>query len=259
MLDAYTTDWLITAFLMFMRVGGIVATAPFFSMNGIPVQVKVFFSLILTVMLMPIIPDQLVQIDGFRALDYLVAAATELLMGAAIGFAGQVIMSSVQFAAELMSVNIGLAFASLLDPVSQFQQSLIGQLFLMIGVLIFLDVEGDKYYIYVMITSFEWVPLQTGQVFMAAPVFLSMAGWLFVTGLQIAMPFILFLFILDMSFAIFARIMPKANIFFIALPLKVGVGFILLLLVLPYAPQALGLIFDQLWLFLEELLLQFAG
>lgn len=259
MLDAYTTEWIMTAFLMFMRVGGIVATAPFFSMNGIPVQVKVFFSLILTVMLMPILPNQLISIEGFRTLDYLISAATELLTGVAIGFAGQLILSSVQFAAELMSVNIGLAFASLLDPVSQSQQSLIGQLFFMLGVLVFINVEGDRYYIYVIITSFEWVPLQTGQVFMAAPVFLSMAAWLFVTGLQIAMPFILFLFILDLSFAIFARIMPQANIFFIALPLKVGVGFVLLLLVLPYAPQALGLVFERLWMFLEELLLQFAG
>lgn len=243
---------------MFIRIGGIVATAPFFSLDAIPVQVKVFFSLILTVMLMPILPDQLVSLEGFRTIEFLITTSIELFTGIAIGFAGQIVLSAIQFAAELISVNVGLAFASLLDPVSQYQQSLIGQLFFLVGVLVFLSVDGEKYYIYVIATSFEWIPLQSSEVAMAAPVFLSIATWLFLSGLQIAMPFVLFLFILDLSFAIFARIMPQANIFFIALPLKVGVGFLLLLLVLPFAVQALELIFERLWIFLDELLLLLA-
>jgi flagellar biosynthetic protein FliR len=258
MIEGYA-EWFYTAFLMFIRIGGVIALAPYFSMASFPVRVKVFLSMALTFMMATVIPQQLIPIDNLTPVEILVAAFTEFLTGLAIGFAGQITISAVMFAAELMSVNIGLAFASILDPVNQTQQSVLAQLFTMLAVIVFLGLDGDHRYIQVMALSFERIPLQGGAVTAVSDVFLSMALALFVSGLQLAMPFLLFLFILDMAFAIFARIMPQANIFFIALPLKVGVGFLLILAVLPYAPQALGGLFNGLWRFLEELVLTLAS
>ena len=232
-----------------------IGTAPFFSNGSIPVRVKVFFSLVLAVMLFPVIPVQDVMIP-FDAgmLEIVVAVLKELLVGIALGLTGQILFAALQIAGELMSLNIGIAFASLIDPVNQTQQSVLGQLFVLTGTFIFISTGGDGYYISALARSFEAVPVGTITAQAGAPVFIEMAKRLFISGIQIASPFIIVLFLMDLSFAIFARIMPQANVFFIALPLKVGVGFLLLLWILPFAPTAFDMIFTQIWDFLNRIM-----
>jgi len=160
---------------------------------------------------------------------------------------------------ELISVNIGLAFASVVDPISQGQNSIVSQLFGLLGVLIFIGIDGHAYYIEALAQSFDIVPVGQAAAQQAAPVFINIATYLFVVGVQMAAPFIVVLFLLDLSFAIFARIMPQANIFFIALPLKVGIGFLLLLLILPYTPLAFESFFARIWDFLGNMLQALGG
>jgi flagellar biosynthetic protein FliR len=96
------------------------------------------------------------------------------------------------------------------------------------------------------------VPLEQAQIQLAGPFMIEIATYLFVIGVQITAPFIIVLFLVDLSLAIFARIMPQANIMFIALPIKLGVGFILLYLVAPYLPVAFEMMFTRMFDFIEE-------
>lgn len=254
-MELLKTEYILTAFLIFVRVGAMIGTAPFFSNGSIPVRVKVFLSMVLAVMLFPVIPVQNVMIP-FDAgmLEIVVAVLKELLVGVALGLTGQIMFAALQIAGELMSLNIGIAFASLIDPVNQSQQSVLGQLFVLTGTFIFISTGGDGYYIGALAKSFEAVPVGTITAQAGAPVFMEMATRLFISGIQIASPFIIVLFLMDLSFAIFARIMPQANVFFIALPLKVGMGFLLLLWILPFAPTAFDMIFNQIWEFLNRIM-----
>src|SRR6056297_2474472 len=138
-MELLNVEIILTSFLIFVRVGALMATAPFFSNGSIPVQVKVFLSLVLAVMLFPVIPvqDMGIPVDA-NMLQIVVAVIKELLVGVALGLTGQILFASLQIAGELMSLNIGIAFASLIDPVNQTQQSLIGQLFVLLGTFIFI-------------------------------------------------------------------------------------------------------------------------
>lgn len=254
-MSIYSIGFILTAFLIFVRITALIGTAPFFSNGSIPMQIKAFFAIVLTVMLAPTVPLQgaLVPSDA-TTLEVVILILREVAVGVAMGLTGQLIFAGLQMGGELMSVNIGLSFASVVDPVNQSRGSIISQLFGLLAVLIFIGIGGDHYYIQALAKSFEVVPIGRADVAMAAPVFIKMATYLFVVGVQMAAPFIVVLFLLDLSFAIFARIMPQANIFFIALPLKLGIGVILLLLILPYAPSAFGHFFQKMWDFLWQLL-----
>ncbi|PWN05189.1 flagellar biosynthetic protein FliR [Rhodohalobacter mucosus] len=260
MTELFTVEYILTAFLIFVRVGALMATAPFFSNGSIPVQVKVFFSLILSVMLFPLIPVEGMAIPTDAGmLDVLVAIIKELLVGVVMGLTGQILFAALQIGGELMSLNIGLTFASVVDPVNSTHQSIIGQLFVLLGTFVFISSGGDAYYIFALAHSYEVVPVGTVQAAAAAPLFIEMATRLFLLGVQISAPFMVVLFLMDLSFAIFGRIMPRANIFFIALPLKAGVGFLLLLIVLPFAPTAFERIFADIWMYLDRILLLMGG
>jgi len=177
-----------------------------------------------------------------------------VLTGAALGLVGQLIFAGLELAGRLISIKIALGFANIVDTMTQQQSAVISNLFTMIAVLVFLSVDGDKIYLNGLVESYNVIPLAEGQVQLAGPLMLEIATYLFIIGVQITSPFIIVLFLLDLSLAIFARIMPQANIMFIALPIKLGVGIILLILVVPYLPVAFEMMFQHLFDYLRQII-----
>ncbi len=250
-MELFDAENILAGFLIFTRVAGMIMTAPFFSSAAFPARIKLFFALITSVMLFPVIPAQNTELSVESGMVSLaVVILIEVLTGVVLGLVGQLIFAGLEIAGRLISLKIALAFADVVDTMTQDQSTLVSNLFSMLAVLVFLAIDGDKIYIDALVKSYQVVPISEGTVSVAGPAMLDMATWLFVIGVQIASPFLIVLFLLDLSLAIFARIMPQANIMFIALPLKIGTGVILLLLITPYFPAAFELIFQRLFDFL---------
>lgn len=257
-MNIFSPEFILASFLIFVRVASVIGSAPFFGSQMFPVQVKLFLALITTVMLYPIIPIQDAVISpNITGLELVIAIIKEMLVGITMGLIGQIIFGGVQLGGQFVSIQIGLAFANIVDPLTQTQNALVSQLLVLFGTVLFLAIGGEKIYLQAMVHSFSVVPIGTGQFAEATPVFIDMAGQLFIIGVQIASPFIIVLFLMDLSFAIFARIMPQANIFFIALPLKVLIGLTMLLVVMPNIPVAFDhffqILFDYLSVVIEAI------
>ncbi len=254
-MELLSVDYILAAFLIFVRVSSMIMTAPYFSSASFPAQIKLFFALITSVLLYPVIPAENVNVPtdaGFLFLS--ITIIMEVLVGVAMGLIGQLIFAGLEMAGRLISLKIVLGFASIVDTMTQEQSTFISNLFSMLAVLVFLSIDGDKIYISALAKSFEVIPLSQGAVHLAGPYMLEVAVYLFMIGVQIASPFLVVLFLLDLSLAIFARIMPQANIMFIALPIKLGIGFILLILVSPYFPTAFTMMLQQLFDFILNLI-----
>ena len=173
-------------------------------------------------------------------LEISIIVIREILIGVALGFTGQIIFSGLDLAGSLISYQTSLSFANMVDASTQQQNSVLSNnLLTTLGVLIFLGIGGEKILLNGLIKSFEIVPLGTGNVYYIGPYLLEIATFLFLIGLQITIPFILVILLIDVSLAIFARIMPQVNLLFISLPIKFGVGLILLILLIPYLPTIL--------------------
>lgn len=252
-MEIFSIDYILATFLIFVRVSSLLLTAPYFSSAAFPAQVKIFFAVITSILLYPVIPAQSIAIDTQSgAVFMLTAILVEVLVGAALGMVGQIVFAGLELAGRLISLKIALGFASLVDSMTQQQSTIVSNLFNMLAVLVFLSIGGEKIYLSGLVQSFEVVPLQQAQIHLAGPFMLEIATYLFVIGVQITAPFMIVLFLVDLSLAIFARIMPQANIMFIALPIKLGVGFILLYLVAPYLPVAFEMMFTRMFEFIEE-------
>lgn len=252
-MEILSIDYILASFLIFVRVSSLFLTAPYFSSAAFPAQVKIFFALLVSILLYPVIPAQNVGIDPQSgAIFIMTAILAEVLVGAGLGMVGQIVFAGLELAGRLVSLKVALGFASMVDSMTQQQSTVVSNLFNMLAVLIFLSIGGDKMYLQGLVQSFKVVPLQGAQIELAGPFMLEIATYLFVIGVQITAPFIIVLFLVDLSLAIFARIMPQANIMFIALPIKLGVGFILLYLVAPYLPVAFEMMFTRMFEFLEQ-------
>ena len=251
----FSTDFIIAAFLIFVRVSSMIMTAPFFSSAAFPVRIKLFFALVTSILLYPVIPAQSVMIPvDSEALFLATTMFLEILVGVALGLVGQLIFAGLELAGRLISLKIALGFANVVDTMTEQQSTFISNLFTMLAVLVFLSIDGEKVYLNALAQSFEVIPVNQAQIQLAGPYMLEIATYLFIIGVQITSPFLIVLFLLDLSLAIFARIMPQANIMFIALPLKIGVGVILLILVVPYMPVAFDMMFQRMFDFINEVM-----
>lgn len=249
-------QFILTTFLIMVRVTSVIMAAPFFSSRQFPNRVKVFFSLAVTLLLYPVISLQgaVIPLDATN-LEVVILVIREMLIGVAMGLAGQIVFGGIQFGGQFISIQTGLGFANIIDPNTQTQNPIFSQIMLLLSLVVFLSIGGDAVYLKALKKSFEIVPLGTADFSSVGPELIKMVKQLFVIGIQLSAPFIVVLFLMDLSFAIFARIMPSANIFFISLPLKVLAGIYMLLWVTP----KLGIAFDQffqiIFILLEKILL----
>lgn len=253
--ELLTIDLILSGFLIFVRVSGVVMTAPFFNNSSFPMQVRLYFAMVVSILLFYIIPGESAFIsasDGVIAI--FVAIIAEALVGMAMGIVGQLVFAGFEMAGTLISYNTGLSFAVMMDSSTNKQNSIVANIMGMIAIIIFLSIDGDKIYLTAIAKSYQIVPAVDHNVHLAGTYMLEVATYLFVLGVQLTAPFMMAIFLLDVSLAIFGRIMPQANLMFIALPVKMGVGVSVFILILPYLPTAFDVIFQNLFFFLEDVL-----
>lgn len=254
-MNLLSPEVLTTAFLIFVRVTTIILTAPFFGSEIFFNRIKLFFAFAVTIALFPTVPLEgaTIPLDA-KMLEITIAIFQEIVVGLALGLVGQIIFGGVQFGGQFISIQVGLGFANVVDPRTQTQNPIFSQLFTLFGVLLFIQMGGDEVFLRALVKSFEIVPLGQVNAAAVAPKFIDMAGELFIIGVQLASPFIVVIFLLDLTFAIFARIMPQANIFFIALPLKVGGGLIILWMIIPKLVIAFDVFFARMYEYLAQIM-----
>jgi flagellar biosynthetic protein FliR len=232
---------LVSYVLVMCRVGGLFLLAPIFSGRMIPAQAKLVVAGAVSFALAPLVAHPAAIPTG---LDIVPVAMKEVLVGLAIALALGAVAAGVQAAASLLDMMIGFSFAALVDPLTQTQSAVIGQLYSLYSVLVFLLIGGDRLMIEGLSASYRLVPLET------VPSFAQMAGLaahdatlLFVIAFEVAAPAVVALALVDISLGLIARAVPQMNVFMVGLPAKILVGLGAIAASLPFVTTHLQ---DQL-------------
>lgn len=227
--------------LVFVRVGGMLMAAPFFKQQAIPVPLRILIGVLLAYCLVGFagpMPDWALHPIGF-----VVAVAIEALTGAVIGFAAHFVFWAVQVMADVLGFQMGLSMAAAMDPMTGHMDNPVGRLINLLFLLVFLLLDGHHHLIRGMALSFQAVPLAGAHLEAAGPLMLQWMGMLFETALRLAAPFMVALFLVDVVLAIYARSTPQGDIFGLNFVLKLGVGLLVLLLLVPQLmPEFPGLV-----------------
>lgn len=229
-------------FLVFVRVGGMMTAAPFFGHKSIPTKVRLMLALVLSWVMVGFVSLPSAQLIA-RPLGLVVAIGAELLTGLAIGFAAKFLFWGVQYAADVLGFQMGLAMAQVFDPTTQSNTNPLGRLIMSVFLIIFILLDGHHVLVETLVYSFAAIPLAGGNVTELGPQLLSMAGSLFTTGLRLASPFMVTFFLVESAMGIFARVVPQADIFSLGMPIKLLIGLSLAVLfvqnLVPLAPELL--------------------
>ncbi len=233
--------------LVLLRISGLLFLMPFLGARTIPRQVQVSFALILSIILFPVLPQKIFQIPDTLG-GYFVGAFMEFSLGVLLGAALFVYFTAFQMAGYLIGTSIGFALANVIDPLTQQQSSIFGQLFFLFATLIFLMVDGHHIMIRSLAQTFDLIPLG-GMVFGKPIVDMFSAhffGTIFIVGLRISAPVVVALLLASIAMGFMARTVPEMNIFIIGFALRIFVGFFLVIYLVPHLARIMGTLTQQM-------------
>ncbi|MDE2483189.1 MAG: flagellar biosynthetic protein FliR [bacterium] len=230
-----------TFVLVFLRVSTMLFVFPVFSAPQIPSLVRLGFGLLISFLLYRSVPLVHLSPDLY---GLVLAGASQVVLGIIVGFVAALVFTGIQFAGELIDLQIGFAVANVINPSTQQNITIIGEFQLAIATLIFLATDSHHLLIQGIAGSFGLVPLPfinldpsvAGNVVL----FFTQA---FLIVFKIAAPVVFALFLTNVALAFMARVAPQMNVFVVGLPIQVGVG----LVVMAFSIQLLGSVGPQLF------------
>jgi flagellar biosynthetic protein FliR len=211
-----------------LRIGGFVLAAPIASETTIPTLVKIVLSLSLAFVMAPMapVPAALSIFSGAGVL----AAVQEVLIGVAIGMVVQLAFEALTFAGQSISLTMGLGFATLVDPQRGAQTTVLGQMFMIFGVLTYLAINGHLVLLGALAESFQTLPIGVSHI--DKSFLLSVVLWgarVFESGLLIALPAVIALVIVNLALGVVTRAAPQLNLFGIGFTITLICGFFVLI------------------------------
>ncbi len=225
-------SWLGFYFWPFMRVTGMLVVAPMFSARTIPVRIRVMATLLITMVMAPVLPP-MPLLDPFTLAGVL-QIANQFMIGLAMGFVLSMIFAAYAVAAQAMGMSMGLGFAMAVDPNNGIQVPVLAQFLVLFATLIFMALNGHLLIIDTLRESFVVMPV--GEHGLSRDALWSVVAWskmIFIWGVKIALPIVITLLLINVSFGVVTRAAPQLNIFAVGFPVSIMVGFWLLTVSLP--------------------------
>ncbi len=232
-------------FLIFLRVTAIMMSIPVFDSKTIPVVFKAGLAFSISIMLFPLIKIDEIP-DFSNIITFGIGIVGEIMFGLIIGMFVRMIFAGIQLAGQLAGYQMGLAIANVLDPATSEQFPIISQIYNLIAMLIFITINAHHWFLRAIKESFTLVP-PLGFHFSSslADQLVSLSGNIFVIAVKVGAPIIVVLLLTSVAFGLIARTVPQMNVFIVAMPLKIAVGLLFLILSIPYLVIFLRQIFHD--------------
>lgn len=209
--------------LVGMRVFGLFLAAPVFSHKKIPVIAKITLACAFAMMAMPMVDMGITLPDSVWML--VMWFAKELIVGALMGIAIRMVFFVLDFAAHVITVEIGLQPGPEFDPsTSSAQGNPLGTIIYFLGLMILLS--GSEYdMLLAFMRSFEIAPIGYMEVNpFAAEYLIERTVDIFVVGILIGAPFIAVNFLVNLLFAVLGKVVPKLNVFILSFSVRIFLG-----------------------------------
>ncbi|MCI3919010.1 flagellar type III secretion system protein FliR [Paenibacillus sp. TRM 82003] len=222
--------------LIFCRLTAFFMTAPVFSTrNNVPPQIRIGLAVFVSLLIFYASgTETAVAIDA----QYYYYVIREVLIGLIIGFIAYLFFTVVQIAGSFIDMQMGFGIANVIDPMTGAQSPVFGSFKYMIAMLLFLSLNGHHYLLLGIMDSYELIPLDNSffkALAHGTPTeFLTRSlSTAFTLAFQMAAPIVAAMFLVDLALGILAKTAPQFNVFVVGIPLKILVGLIITVLLIP--------------------------
>ncbi len=241
--------------LMFIRVSALIVSSPIFGRKTLPNILKICLCLVLTYVMFAASASQ-PQIEYRNFIEFIVLCIKELLFGLVMGFTLTLFFSLVQISGQYIDMQMGFGMVNVLDPHSNLNVPITGELLNIVLLVTFFGANGHLKLIYIINSTFGSIPVGTVSLnpaigLTALEVFILA----FLLSVDVALPLIASGLMGEVALGFITRAVPQINVFVVGIPLKVILGFMMLLLVLPVYVGFTDVIFDRMFRSINTMML----
>jgi len=230
--------FLLNTFLVSIRLLPLMVVSPIVFFSRIPLTIRLVLSLALASVFASALPS--LQTPALS----LPVLLGELMLGVVMAFGFHAAHAGLDMAGRLVDTQIGLNASGVFDPTTANVTSIIADFIGLAFALLFVVLDMHHELLRVISGMLLVIPPGSVSGVSLSGSLASVLTQQFLLAFMMLMPVILGLWLTDMAFALLSRSMPQANIYFLALPIKLGLGVFLLLLTLPMLVQRMPLLFE---------------
>lgn len=209
-----------------IRISGFFLVVPIFGTRLVSSYIRIGLVSLIAISVMNTLPPMPV-VDLISPRAYVIAAE-QLIIGIAMGFLIQVMFQIFIMAGQMIAMQMGLGFASMVDPANGIFVTIVSQFYLMLTTLVFMAMNGHLVAIEVLIGSFHTFPVSAEWQFTNFYAIVGSATWLFSSAVFVALPAVTAVLVINFAFGIMTRAAPQLNIFSLGFPFTMLMGLIIL-------------------------------
>lgn len=213
--------------LPFMRISGMLATMVGLSAKTVPTTVRALLTLFITLIILPVIPP--VQVDEVFSVGTFMLVIQQLIIGISLGFISTMVLNTFVLAGQVVAMQTGLGFASIVDPVNGINVPAVGQFYLILATLLFWALDGHLAMILMVVMSFTAFPV--GEAWLQPEQFREIAhwaGWMFISAVTLSLAPIVSLLIVNLAFGVMTKAAPQLNIFSLGFSIAQIMGLVII-------------------------------
>jgi flagellar biosynthesis protein FliR len=232
-----------TMLLVLVRVTSMLALVPIFSQTQIPQLLRFAIGLTIALVIVRTVPV-LPPLHGLGELA--LAVASQAFVGLVFGFVSFLLFTGIQFAGEIVDIQMGFAVVNIINPVTSQSVTVIGEFQLALASLLYLAADAHHALLTGIAQSFQLVPLPFAATpeLVAGDVVRFFTQALFIV-FQIAAPVAIALFLVNVMLGLMARVAPQMNVFVVGLPIQIIVGLVMIVVAMPLFGAVFPALLDQ--------------
>ena len=220
--------------LIFLRVAAIVFSAPVLDTNTIPAVFKAGLALAVSILLLPAV-DTVVTVKELSLMTFVIGVFSEIAIGVTIGLSVKLLFAGIQLAGQVVGYQMGFAVANVVDPATSTQIPILAQFYNLTAMLVFLAINAHHLFFSALVDSYSILPPLSMHVSpQLVGMMMRLAANMFVVAVKVGAPLIAVMLMVSVALGMVARTVPQIHIFIVAMPLKIVIGLVFLLMVSPY-------------------------
>ncbi len=233
--------------LALLRVSALVFSSPIFGRRNLPNLIKISLCIALTTILYSAwntVPELVYS----GVLGYAILCIKELMFGLVLGYVTTLFFSLMQTAGQAIDMQMGFGMVNVLDAQSNLSVPMMGNFLYIVLLAVFFAANAHRQLIFILLSTFQNIPV--GEValnpmlgYSALEVFALSFGLV----INIAMPIVAAGLVAEVFMGFVVRTTPQLNIFVVGIPLKILLGFLVLLTILPAYVSFSQTIFDEMF------------
>jgi flagellar biosynthesis protein FliR len=251
--SAEITAWVGQWFWPFMRISALFVAAPIFAQRTMNRRVRVLLAATIAVMILPLLPVS-PPIDAISPQGMLVLLQ-QLLIGTLVGFTLSLAVNAVMVAGEKMSMGMGFGFATMIDPQNGISVPVVSQFYQLLCLVLFLGMGGHLTMIAMLVDSFNTFPvgdLSFGTTQISE--MLRFSGTVWVVGMLMSLPVVMGTLLINLAMGVMSRAAPQLNLMSVGFPFTIGVGFLLMLFLMPSSVHVIEKVWSDTFRVVEKMI-----